>query len=134
MTIFDNIKNGKYEPDLPYPQKPQKPAALNTVAGKLDDATARRLPAIRKQYEQDMAEYTKARDAYRSEQRRLAHDVFYGDLCKEHGMDPKHPFAEKLYERLNEAFDGFNDVACYFEDFASLWNIAVEHGMSKEAT
>ncbi len=133
IDIYEKIRDGEYEPKLPYPTKPHRPTPFMKRVIDCSEKELQNVGQLKAQYAKELEAYEEQRRLYYKEEGRLQQQ-FYCDVCEEAGLQHSHPFVQKLYARAwSEGHSsGLGDVYCIFQDLTELWEIAVTHGMNRE--
>ena len=122
--IYDKIRDGCYENNTPYPEKPKRPPLLDVKAGSLTGEQIASLAKIRDNYEWACDEYKK-KCAEREVHAGKLIEKFWADLFAEHEMDADCPFVQRMkwlaYSRGHSG--GFQDVVSVFEEMVELYDL-----------
>jgi len=113
-----------YKTDVPYPNRPTKPAKPGMDATSAD---YRRYAAELEDYEVACAEHKNALNAYRTAQGALD-DKFRADVIEEEGLTG-HPLADVLWSKAYEdgRSAGYNEVALHFSGYYDIVKAHNDH-------
>lgn len=113
MTVYDNMKAGRYENTVEYPTRSHKP---KLVSG----ATPAQIREYADAVEKWEANYDAKKTAYYAEQH-ARQALLKRDLEEEYGLT-NHPKADMVWGKAWEHghSGGYNDVATWYSEFAEV--------------
>lgn len=127
MTIEENIDNGKYANQVPYPNRPIKPAEPK---GPLYNITAEQL----EQHKKDVAEHAVHTVDYRAKQEEYSRGeatgiaLFWTDVADDYGIPHDCPFFAVMKQMAwdNGHSAGFHEVYGVFQSLTDLYWLYVK--------
>lgn len=132
-NIYDRISRGDFTSKKSSPAKPQRPAVLDIVAGKLTAEQLATIGDVKAAYDTELLAY-RADIAARQADDNYFSDKFRVAILADCGMDPSLKISNMLYEAAYHLghSSGYHDVACHMHDLVEIYHEAIR--MRDEAT